>query len=95
MMRFPSFTASYAGCKLQIGYLEQRLAESDITLEVTDDALDLLDEAGFDPIYGARPLKRAIQQDLKTAWRRTSSPARSAPMMSAPPMPRTAGSYFR
>jgi len=52
-------------CKIQIGYLEQRLAERDITLEVTDAALDLLGEAGFDPIYGARPLKRAIQQDLE------------------------------
>ena len=52
-------------CKIQIGYLEQRLAERDITLEVTDAALDLLGEAGFDPIYGARPLKRAILQDLE------------------------------
>ena len=54
-------------CKIQIGYLEQRLAERDITLEVTDAALDLLGEAGFDPIYGARPLKRAIQQDLENS----------------------------
>ena len=54
-------------CKIQIGYLEQRLAERDITLEVTDTALDLLGEAGFDPIYGARPLKRAIQQDLENS----------------------------
>ena len=46
---------------------EQRLAERDITLEVTDAALDLLGEAGFDPIYGARPLKRAIQQDLENS----------------------------
>ena len=51
--------------KIQIGYLEQRLAERDITLKVTDKALDLLGEAGFDPVYGARPLKRAIQQALE------------------------------
>jgi ATP-dependent Clp protease ATP-binding subunit ClpB len=54
-------------CKIQIGLLEQRLAERDIALEVTDAALDLLGEAGFDPIYGARPLKRAIQQDLENS----------------------------
>ena len=52
-------------CRIQIGYLEQRLAERDITLKVTDAALDLLGEAGFDPVYGARPLKRAIQQELE------------------------------
>ena len=51
--------------KIQIGHLEQRLAERDITLKVTDKALDLLGEAGFDPVYGARPLKRAIQQALE------------------------------
>jgi len=54
-------------CKIQVGFLEQRLAERDIELEVTDAALDLLGEAGFDPIYGARPLKRAIQQELENA----------------------------
>ncbi|MDD1651174.1 MAG: ATP-dependent chaperone ClpB [Methylococcaceae bacterium] len=52
-------------CRIQIGYLEQRLAERDITLQVTDAALDRLGEAGFDPVYGARPLKRAIQQELE------------------------------
>jgi ATP-dependent Clp protease ATP-binding subunit ClpB len=50
---------------IQIGYLRQRLAERDIALEVSTAALDRLGEAGFDPVYGARPLKRAIQQQLE------------------------------
>lgn len=52
-------------CRIQIRNLEQRLQERDITLQVSDAALDYLGEAGFDPVYGARPLKRAIQQDLE------------------------------
>jgi ATP-dependent Clp protease ATP-binding subunit ClpB len=52
-------------CRIQIGYLQQRLAERDIALDVSPDALDILGEAGFDPVYGARPLKRAIQQQLE------------------------------
>ncbi len=51
--------------KIQLGYLEARLKERDMTLDVTDPALDLLAEAGFDPVYGARPLKRAIQQRIE------------------------------
>jgi ATP-dependent Clp protease ATP-binding subunit ClpB len=47
--------------RMQMRALEQRLAERDLKLEVTDAALDKLAEAGFDPVYGARPLKRAIQ----------------------------------
>jgi ATP-dependent Clp protease ATP-binding subunit ClpB len=54
-------------CRIQIQNLEQRLKERDITLKVSDAALDYLGEAGFDPVYGARPLKRAIQQDLENA----------------------------
>ncbi len=50
---------------MQVGLLKQRLAEQDIALELTDAALDKLGEAGFDPVYGARPLKRAIQQKLE------------------------------
>ncbi|MCG6870402.1 MAG: ATP-dependent chaperone ClpB [Gammaproteobacteria bacterium] len=50
---------------IQIEYLGRRLVERDMALEVTDAALDLLGEAGFDPVYGARPLKRAIQQQLE------------------------------
>ena len=50
---------------IQVGRLKERLAEQDIALELTDAALDRLGEAGFDPVYGARPLKRAIQQQLE------------------------------
>ena len=52
---------------IQIRQLEERLAERDIQLRVSNEVLDYLGEAGFDPIYGARPLKRAIQQDLENA----------------------------
>ena len=50
---------------IQVGYLRRRLADRDIDLELDDAARDLLGEAGFDPVYGARPLKRAIQQQLE------------------------------
>ena len=50
---------------LQIDILRARLQERDISLVLTDAALDLLGEAGFDPVYGARPLKRAIQSQLE------------------------------
>jgi ATP-dependent Clp protease ATP-binding subunit ClpB len=50
---------------IQIGYLRKRLIERDLSLEVSHGALDRLGEAGFDPVYGARPLKRAIQQQLE------------------------------
>ena len=51
--------------EIQIGYLHKRLAERDMGIEVSTGALDRLGEAGFDPVYGARPLKRAIQQQLE------------------------------
>jgi ATP-dependent Clp protease ATP-binding subunit ClpB len=51
--------------RIQLTYLEKRLAERQLRLEVSDDALALLGNAGFDPVYGARPLKRAIQQQLE------------------------------
>jgi ATP-dependent Clp protease ATP-binding subunit ClpB len=51
--------------EIQVGYLRKRLAERDIVLELDDSARDLLGEAGFDPVYGARPLKRAIQHQLE------------------------------
>ncbi|MEN8108556.1 MAG: ATP-dependent chaperone ClpB [Pseudomonadota bacterium] len=50
---------------LQIDILRQRLQERDIGLNLTDAALDLLGESGFDPVYGARPLKRTIQSQLE------------------------------
>jgi ATP-dependent Clp protease ATP-binding subunit ClpB len=50
---------------IQIEFLRHRLLDRDIAFEITDTALDLLGEAGFDPVYGARPMKRAIQQQLE------------------------------
>jgi ATP-dependent Clp protease ATP-binding subunit ClpB len=50
---------------IQISYLAKRLADRDMQLQISDEALDRLGEAGFDPVYGARPLKRAIQQQLE------------------------------
>jgi ATP-dependent Clp protease ATP-binding subunit ClpB len=47
---------------IQIGILNQRLAERELRLEVSDEAMSRLADVGFDPVYGARPLKRAIQQ---------------------------------
>jgi ATP-dependent Clp protease ATP-binding subunit ClpB len=49
---------------IQIETLSDRLSARRIDLSVADDALDLLTERGFDPVYGARPLKRVIQRDL-------------------------------
>jgi ATP-dependent Clp protease ATP-binding subunit ClpB len=50
---------------IQLEHLRRRLAERDLGLALTDAALDRLAEAGFDPVYGARPLKRAIQQQVE------------------------------
>ncbi|MDI1291738.1 MAG: ATP-dependent chaperone ClpB [Methylobacter sp.] len=50
---------------IQIEYLRKRLQDREIGFEITEEALDLLGEAGFDPVYGARPMKRAIQQQLE------------------------------
>ncbi|MEW8029490.1 MAG: ATP-dependent chaperone ClpB [Candidatus Thiodiazotropha sp.] len=51
--------------KIQIDYLHKRLSDHEMGLMITDAALDRLGEAGFDPVYGARPLKRAIRQQLE------------------------------
>jgi ATP-dependent Clp protease ATP-binding subunit ClpB len=50
---------------IQLGYLRARLLERDMGLELDDQARDLIGEAGFDPVYGARPLRRAIQQQIE------------------------------
>ena len=50
---------------IQLGYLRKRLLERNMELVLDDEARDLLGEAGFDPVYGARPLKRAIQQQVE------------------------------
>jgi len=50
---------------IQLATLRARLADRDLALALTDAACDRLAEAGFDPVYGARPLKRVIQQQLE------------------------------
>jgi ATP-dependent Clp protease ATP-binding subunit ClpB len=50
---------------IQLGYLIDRLADRDMRIQLSDAARDRLAEAGFDPVYGARPLKRAIQQQIE------------------------------
>ena len=55
--------ASIAG--IQLERLKARLAERDLGFEITDPAMALLAKAGFDPVYGARPLKRAIQSRIE------------------------------
>jgi ATP-dependent Clp protease ATP-binding subunit ClpB len=51
--------------KIQLQVLEQRLEKMDMGFAVSQDALQQIAEAGFDPVYGARPLKRAIQQRIE------------------------------
>ena len=51
--------------RIQMAGLEKRLAERGLRIEVSDAAFELLGNVGFDPVYGARPLKRAIQQQLE------------------------------
>ncbi|MDM5177633.1 ATP-dependent chaperone ClpB [Massilia sp. DJPM01] len=51
--------------RIQLKHLEQRLAAMDMTLDISDEALQKIAEAGYDPLYGARPLKRAIQQGIE------------------------------
>jgi ATP-dependent Clp protease ATP-binding subunit ClpB len=50
---------------IQLGYLRKRLADRDLAITLDDAARDLLGIAGFDPVYGARPLKRAIQSQVE------------------------------
>jgi ATP-dependent Clp protease ATP-binding subunit ClpB len=51
--------------RIQLGYLERRLAQMDMRLEVEDGVLSEIAAAGFDPVFGARPLKRAIQSQME------------------------------
>jgi len=51
--------------KIQLHYLEARLAKLEMKLDVSDAALAAISQAGFDPVFGARPLKRAIQADIE------------------------------
>jgi ATP-dependent Clp protease ATP-binding subunit ClpB len=52
--------------ELQVGDVRRRLEDRRITLELTDEARDLIAAAGFDPVYGARPLRRYIQREVET-----------------------------
>jgi ATP-dependent Clp protease ATP-binding subunit ClpB len=52
--------------QLQVNRLRQRLGDRKMSLKLSDSALDFLAEVGYDPVFGARPLKRAIQRELET-----------------------------
>ena len=51
--------------RIQLAYLEKRLAQMEMKIEISDAALQEIAAAGFDPVYGARPLKRAIQSQIE------------------------------
>jgi ATP-dependent Clp protease ATP-binding subunit ClpB len=51
--------------KIQLAYLEKRMARLEMALQVDDAALAEIAQAGFDPVFGARPLKRAIQERIE------------------------------
>ncbi|HYD56318.1 MAG TPA: ATP-dependent chaperone ClpB [Burkholderiales bacterium] len=65
--------------KIQLATLKARLARMDYELEVSDAALTELAKAGFDPVYGARPLKRAIQSELENPLAKAILEGRFAP----------------
>jgi ATP-dependent Clp protease ATP-binding subunit ClpB len=52
--------------QLQVQRLEQRLSDRKMALKLSESALDFLADVGYDPVYGARPLKRAVQRELET-----------------------------
>jgi ATP-dependent Clp protease ATP-binding subunit ClpB len=65
--------------RIQLGYLERRLAGMDMKLDVTESALKEIAAVGFDPLYGARPLKRAIQQQIENPLAKAILEGRFAP----------------
>jgi len=65
--------------RIQMQYLRDRLAARDMGLEITEGALDKLAQAGFDPVYGARPLKRAIQSEIENPLAKAILEGRFAP----------------
>ncbi|MDO5640720.1 MAG: type VI secretion system ATPase TssH, partial [Neisseria sp.] len=65
--------------KIQLQSLEKRLAAMNLKLHVDDAALDVIAEAGFDPVYGARPLKRAIQAEIENPLAKALLEGRYAP----------------
>ena len=64
---------------IQLGYLHERLAGRDMKIVLSDAARDRLAAAGFDPVYGARPLKRAIQQQVENPLAQKILQGRFAP----------------
>jgi ATP-dependent Clp protease ATP-binding subunit ClpB len=64
---------------IQLASLRARLQARDLDIQVSDAALDFIGEAGFDPVYGARPLKRAIQQQLENPLAQDILAGRFAP----------------
>jgi ATP-dependent Clp protease ATP-binding subunit ClpB len=65
--------------RIQLHALEARLAQMEMKLEISDDALAEIAKAGFDPVYGARPLKRAIQSELENPLAREILSGRFGP----------------
>ena len=65
--------------RIQLKNLEQRISKLDYRLEVSDAAVAELAKAGFDPVYGARPLKRAIQSEIENPLAKAILEGRFAP----------------
>ncbi len=65
--------------RIQLGYLEKRLAAMEMQFDISDAALSEIANAGFDPVYGARPLKRAIQAQLENPLSRLILEGRYGP----------------
>ena len=65
--------------KIQIDKLAKRVAAQDVVLDVTDAALDEIAKVGFDPLYGARPLKRAVQEHIENEVARLLLEGKDAP----------------
>ncbi|PKO83867.1 MAG: ATP-dependent chaperone ClpB [Betaproteobacteria bacterium HGW-Betaproteobacteria-11] len=65
--------------RIQLQYLSKRLTRMEMTLEVSDAALAMVAEAGFDPVFGARPLKRAIQERIENPLARQILEGRFGP----------------
>ncbi|MBP7525801.1 MAG: AAA family ATPase, partial [Propionivibrio sp.] len=65
--------------KIQLGYLEKRLAQLEMAVEFEDSALSEVATAGFDPVFGARPLKRAIQSQIENPLAKAILEGRFAP----------------
>ena len=70
--------------KIQLTHLESRLAQMEMKLDMSDEALQKIAEAGFDPVYGARPLKRAIQQQIENPLSRRILEGRYGPKDTIP-----------